>query len=495
MEAGKHIKLSLGQEEGEFRLTVDGVAITINLTAPNQVLIEAQAEKTQAVSQTGPPPKAKKGKGAEGEAQVAAQIVADGKYYRQVSQEIYEGLGKLAKEINLSIQDLSLAEIKQTGMSSPGKRQDQAKNQVTEALLMTEQATLNVMDLVAQIQEDCQTVQAKLLDVTKSQDLNEKEEYQAGSDSEAAEAQTLWNQVLVRVEDLNRFLGPEVSEEGTAPASGPSFPLAEILQIILEFCNNETVKKHLKAVQAKADAIFRVEEVEEAVSLLGTDLPQEEGVYQLPLEPVLNLLKDHCEDDRVKELFTKMGTSAGKIFPVSTLPLEAQSLGEDFAEPLTLSQGNPEVESCWHELRQNLKLLAETQQVPASAPENASHRAAVASVQEVLSTVDRITGGLSNIVEALAIQELSGQRLIKVLNLLCNLQVQVLSLLVGTGHKLQEKLKDKDISHKESQVAREELDRLLHSVTPPGDEDASLVPEGQPLDQSAINDLLTSMGF
>ena len=495
MEAGKQIKLILGREPGEFCLTMDGIAITINLTAPAPGLSEAQAGEAQRFTQTVSPPVANAGVVTEGNAQVEVESSTDLDYYRQVTQEIYEGLGKLAKDINFTIQDLSLAEIMQTGLKSPGEHLDQARHQVTDVLLMTEQATLNIMDLVEEIREDCKTVQVKPLDVAQSQEPGEAEEHQAESDPTSPETQPLWDQVWSQAEELNRLLCPEVPAESDSPAKVPHFPLAEILQIILEFCSNETVKQHLTAVLAKQDAIFQVAQVERAVSLLAADLTQEEEFYQLPLEPVLELLKSHCEDDRVKELFTKMESSAGKLFPVSALPLEAQSLQDDSAEAPAPSQGNPEVESRWQELQQGLKLLAETRQTAATGPGGGSPSATAASVREVLVTVDHITGGLSRIIEALAFQDLSGQRLLKVLKLLRQIQVQILTLLVGAGHRLQEKLGDKALSLQDSHQAREELDRLLHVITPPAGQDISTEPEEQPLYQTAINELLTGMGF
>lgn len=495
MEAEKHIKLSLGHEPGEFHLSMDGIAITINLTASTQRSAEARAGEPQTVTQTAPPPIAKTGEVGEGEAQVVEQLSTDLENFRRASQEIYEGLGKLAKDINLSIQDLSLAEIMQAGMSSPGERLDQARNQVTDVMLMTEQATLNIMDLVDEIRDDCKAVQTKLLELAQSQDPGDTEEDQTAFDSEAAEAQTLWDQVLSQAEDLDRLLSPEPSEAGASPGGTPFFPLAEVLQIILEFCSNETVKQHLKAVIAKQDTIFQTTETERALSLLAADLTKEDDFYQLPLEPVLDLLKGHCQDERVQELFTKMATSAGKLFPVSALPLEAQSLQDDFAEDPAPSPGNPEVESRWQELQQNLKLLAETRQTAATCPGVAGHGVTTASVQEVLGTMDHITGSLSRIIEALSFQDLSGQRLLKLLKLLRQLQVQVLTLLVGSGHKLQGMIDDKALSLEECHMAREELDRLLHGFTPDSEKDTSPLPEEQPLDQSAVNDLLTSMGF
>ncbi len=416
-------------------------------------------------------------------------------YFRQVSQEIYEGLGKLAKNINLSIQDLSLAEIIQTAMSSPGERLDQARNQVTDVLQMTEQATLNIMDLVEQIREDCQTVQAKLMELAESPSAEEPEDRPADVPDEAND-QGLWNQILSQAEDLDHLLRSAHSEEASPIAGVPRFSLADILQLLLEFCSNEKVKQHLKAVQAKQDAIFRGTEAERALSLLAAGAPQVDGSYQLPVEPILDLLKDHCEDERVQELLTKMSSSAGKLFPVEALPLEAQGVEEEFADEPTETQGNPEVESCWAELQQTLKLLTESRQSTGESSSVAPGKNHTpAQVQEVLGTVDRITGSLSRIIEALSFQDLSGQRLLKILNIIRQLQIQVLTLLVAAGHKLQMKLDDQTLPLKDSDLAREELDRLLNVFASSSDQDAVASIEEQPLDQSAVNELLTNMGF
>lgn len=408
---------------------------------------------------------------------------------------MYEGLGKLAKNINLSIQDLSLAEIIQTAMSSPGERLDQARNQVTDVLQMTEQATLNIMDLVEQIREDCQTVQAKLMELAESPSAEELEDRPADVPDEATD-QGLWNQILSQAEDLDHLLRSAHSEEASPIAGVPRFSLADILQLLLEFCSNEKVKQHLKAVQAKQDAIFRGTEAERALSLLAAGAPQVDGSYQLPVEPILDLLKDHCEDERVQELLTKMSSSAGKLFPVEALPLEAQGVEEEFADEPTETQGNPEVESCWAELQQTLKLYTESRQSTGESSSVAPGKNHTpAQVQEVLGTVDRITGSLSRIIEALSFQDLSGQRLLKILNIIRQLQIQVLTLLVAAGHKLQMKLDDQTLPLKDSDLAREELDRLLNVFASSSDQDAVASIEEQPLDQSAVNELLTNMGF
>jgi chemotaxis regulatin CheY-phosphate phosphatase CheZ len=361
---------------------------------------------------------------------------------------------------------------------------------------MTEQATMNIMDLVEQIREDCQTVQTKLLFLQKAQPSEDLEDAAAEPVTDSGE-QDLWDQVLSQAEEMDHLCGSLESPEVPSSGGVPVFALADILQILLEFCTNEKVKQHLKAVQAKQDAIFRTTEAEQALSLLAAGAPVEDGFHQLPVEPLLNLLKSHCEDERVKDLFTKMASSADKLFPVPALPLEAQGMEEEFGDEPGDTQGNSEVGTFWEKLHQNLKLLAEHRQTGAGAGSPAaSQQMGAAGVQEVLDTVDRITQSLSRIVEALSFQDLSGQRLLKILKIIRQLQVQVLTLLVAAGRQLEMNQDDQSHPKQESDLARKELDRLLQEVSPPADQElAAPSEEQQPLDQNAVNDLLTSMGF
>lgn len=499
MEGGKRIELSLTQEPGEFRLNLDGMAITIQMNSANREQAAANGGKSLAEPVAGPSAADAALPLSQAESQDIEKLLAELDRYQQVSHEIYEGLGKLAKDINLSIQDLSLAELIQTSMGSPGEHLDQARNQVTDVLLMTERATLNIMDLVEEIREDCQTVQTKLSSLTElppgeeeaALDLSEED---AGG---LAEEQGLWDQVFSQAEAFDQLVqSGQPQDVSPAAEAVPSFSVADILQIILEFCTNEKVKQHLRAVQSKQDAIFQVPEAERALSLMAAGAPQEDGFYQLPLEPVLELLKSHCEDERVKELFTKMASSADKLFPITALPLEAQETGEDFIEESQGLQGESELASRWQELRHTLGLLSERRQtaIPAGTG-GAGRRQGSIDAQMVLDTVDRITKNLSRIIEALSFQDLSGQRLLKILKIIRQLQVQVLTLLVAAGDRLPAKLGDQPSALPRSDHAREELDRLLNAAVPESSQSAMDAEEQQPLDQNAINEILTSMGF
>ncbi len=497
MAGGKRIELSLGQEPGEFTLHLEGMAITIHMN--NNDRRKADPEAGKGASEAPPPPSPEAGPGlSRAEVRDIEKLLAELERYQHFSQEIYEGLGKLAKDINLSIQDLSLAELIQN-MGSPGEHLDQARSQVTDVLLMTEQATLNIMDLVEEIREDCQTVQAKLLSLTEAQGSPENE----GIPAEAApagqgEEQSLWETLFSQVEAVEQVLygGGEGEGEASSGPVLPSFSLSDILQVILEFCTNEKVKQHLRAVQSKQDAVFRGLEAEQALSLLAANAPQEEGFYQLPLNQVLGILHSHCEDERVKELFAKMASSAEKLFPVAALPLEAKGSEEASPEASPEYPGGPEAAARWDELRHTLKLLFERRQAAIAEGGSATGpQLGVLEAKTILDTVDHITKNLSRIIEALSFQDLSGQRLLKILKIIRQLQVQVLTLLVAAGDRLQARLEGGALDLKESDQAREELDRLLSSFAPSTAGGAAVTSPEQPLDQNAINELLTTMGF
>jgi chemotaxis regulatin CheY-phosphate phosphatase CheZ len=188
------------------------------------------------------------------------------------------------------------------------------------------------------------------------------------------------------------------------------------------------------------------------------------------------------------------------LLPLEGHPQEAEAALLETPLFTPSSEVLPQWEEFWQQL---LQVAAQADAGVATNLPRPDYRAD-AQTQDSLMKVDRIIGSLSRITEALAFQDLSGQRLLKVMNLLRQLQVQVLTLLVAAGTKLKIKMDQQELSLKEHEIlAQEELDRLLHTLATPvapelGD------PEGlgkisstddQPLDQDSVNDLLNSMGF
>jgi chemotaxis regulatin CheY-phosphate phosphatase CheZ len=498
MDRDKQVEVNLTLGQGDFSLRLNGLIMNVRLKDSKGGQLTPHLEVRPILPAAG---------GArESEAALpapsrddptdTAQLAEEVAYYRQTSQEIYEGLGKLAKEINLSIQDLSLAEIIQSGMISPGERLDQVRSQVADVLEMTEKATLNILNLVEHIQEDCLKVQGHLLHMANGnggpQEGGEKE----ADAGEQQETQALCSRLLSQGEALDRQLREHFQHTLPSLAEAPpQVHLTDILQILLEFCGTEAVKPHLKSVQAQHETLFQVEEAERALTHLAGELPQEDGFYQFPVDKVLEILKETCNDERMKELFTKLLASAAKIFPIATLPLEGQPL-----ESASEAGPQSEVIRLWQEFFQNFQQVVRNPHNGSSCPDvSGAEEGLREAAREALASVEHIHETLSRITEALAFQDLSGQRLLKVLKILRQLQVQVLTLLVAAGNKLKVRIEDKEITFTESEIsAQKELDRMLHNFTQTSEDPAGLarvVAEQQPLDQEAINELLTSMGF
>ncbi|MBM4285338.1 MAG: hypothetical protein FJ128_08820 [Deltaproteobacteria bacterium] len=470
MDREHPIELSVEAGPGDFRFRLDGVAIHVSIKAPGPPRGPAEGQARPALE---PPPGSSGGEEA---------------YYRGVSQEIYTDLGKLAKDINLSIQNLSLAELIHTGIASPGEHLDQARHQVADVLAMTEQATLNILDLVEQIRQDCQMVQSQLLVLGEAR-------REPADEPSGGEQNRRWEPLLALAQELDRSLRGQ--DRSAAPEEGAprQIPLGQVLQTILEFCGNETVKQHLKSVVTRHAALFRQEEAEAAIGGLAEQDPDDSGFLQLPVEGVLQVLIDCATDDRVRDLFTKMSSTAGKIFPLPTLPLESPTQEDAGPAPGLPDSG---LAARW---AQFYGLLRELAAAPTAGPAAVLPEGeGLPLVLEAQTIMGRINTALSRIMEHLSFQDLSGQRLQKLLKILRKLQVHVLTLLVALGNKLKTKLQEGEASLAESEfVAQQELDRLLRCLQVEEDHrleaGMSEGEDGQPLNQDAINELLTSMGF
>ncbi|MDI6853749.1 MAG: hypothetical protein QME75_09135 [Deltaproteobacteria bacterium] len=487
MDKEKQTGVSVLVGDGEFTLNLHGVRLNVRLTEANGRQSTPHFEIKADLPASGLAGEAPAAGDSDNDPGLAGQAA----YYRQISQEIYEGLGRLAKEINLSIQDLSLEEIVQTNTTSPGERLEQVRSQVADVLEMTEKATLNILNLVEHIQEDCVKVQGQLAHLAEGNGgAKDPSEETAAADRPATAP---WSALMAQAKALDEKIK---EESGNSRPPGPArrqVALADVLQLLLEFCGTEAVKPHLKTVLAQKETFFDMAAAEQALTRLAGETPTEDGFYEFPVDRVLTILQENCLDERVKELFAKLLASAGKIFSTPTLPLECRSEDAVAAPP-----PQPELAALWQEFFENLQTLEASNQdgllCRPFAPEEDLHETA----QEALTIVERIHASLSRITEALAFQDLSGQRLLKILNILRQLQVQVLSLLVAAGDKLKVNPEGRKVTFTPGKLsAQEELNRMINTCTPSTENLGASKPPlaEQPLDQDAINELLTGMGF
>lgn len=488
MAQEKQVEVSVALARGDLSFSLNGVLLHIRVRDPQGVQEAASppeirqalpgVETAAARSPASPLP----------ESGEAARLAEEASYYRRISQEIYEGLGQLAKQINLSIQDLSLAEIIQNGTASPGEHLEQVRRQVTEVLEMTEKATLNILNLVESIQEDCRKMQGHFLHLANGDGQRDQVE---GHSAEAPDPAEIWSRLLAQGEAFDRQIRTFISEAPFPGKALPSIRLPDVLQVLLEFCQTEKVKPHLKSLKDRYEILFQLPDAEKALARLAAETPPADGLYQLPVDRTLAILQETCTDGRVQDLLTKLLASAAKIFPTATFPLEGP--------PSAVSaSAEGDLLSLWQGLYQSLQQAAKSPPYGSSGAISASDERLQEAARKALDTVKGIHASLSRITEALAFQDLSGQRLLKVLGILRQLQVQVLTLLVAAGSKLRIRLAGKELAFTEGDISpQQQLNRMLHTLadSPQNPEDAGHAPEERPLDQGAINELLTSMGF
>lgn len=477
------IELSLDMGAGDFSVTVAGVTMKLRLKGGNGAIPEDLRSSSAAWPPLAFP------QGNPDLKSTPPRWEEEAEFYRQTSEEIYAGLGKLAKEINLSLQDLCVAEMMREGGPSPGEHLDQARVQLHDVLAMTERATLDILDLVERIRDECAILEG-LLRPSRQEDAGSPRE-QGPTDGPWAELAGL----LTETHELGTRILALNPEDQAAGGAGRRFSLAEALQMLLECCGAEAVKPHLKSLLAQHAALFPLEATEVELSRLAAQAPVAEGFHQVPVEQILELLQGCCQDERGRDFLAKLIASAAKVFPVAVLPLE----GQVSAPPAEAAPGLQELRERWLALLPRLEAACK-HLPPDCGTLDDSRENGVSDPAAALAATRRIQANLSRITEALAFQDLSGQRLLKVLKILRQVQVQVLTLLVATGNRLKMKAEGREVPLKECEIqAQEELLRLLGAppAAGPGQPpvESSKSPEGEPLDQAAINDLLTDLGF
>jgi len=107
--------------------------------------------------------------------------------------------------------------------------------------------------------------------------------------------------------------------------------------------------------------------------------------------------------------------------------------------------------------------------------------------------IQHIISNLSRILESLSFQDLSGQRIMRILSMLSNVQVQLLGILVSYGIKLKRKQEERGgLSSSETQeLASKEVEKLKNMISG----DAGAADWGDRLDQDAVDKLLADLGF
>ena len=296
--------------------------------------------------------------------------------YKEISEEMFKEIGRLARDLSISIKDLPSYQ-KEVDFEKAGLDLESAKGMLAEVVKMTETATMTIMDISEDMQGQCAIIR----------------------------------QTLEDVRTLN-FVGNAEPGSGIPRKKDPLVLMRDML------LNMRGLRDSLSALLGgpSVDPVS----VQQAISAIDVQVAELEKEY-----------KRQCE-------------SSDKYMVVD----ESYSM-----------------------VRKE------------------DHDRLVAALESSDNVIQCIISNISRILESLSFQDLSGQRIIKIVDLLSNVQIQLLSILVSSGVKLRRLREGKEM---EKGSAEAEVDELMLRFIAESSKDGAAKTI---LDQGAIDSLLADLGF
>ena len=491
----------------------------------------------------------------------AAGSAADDPFYREMTEEMYSEIGRLARQLSLSIKEIPGQSFKGLDIQSAGVELEDAKGQLEDIVQMTEKATMDIMDLAESIQEELADVQGRLTGIKELEfmsrsegdvdpDLDwgvepstEDETSDAGAGAEAEQAAAFLETVIQRVTGLREAVAglprQEAAEGAPEPAPAAPEPAAPtvrktyhfdtdvVFQTLYELCTNETVKDHIKLMRGEQETAFDTEAVQAALGEMATNVDVEDNFFNFPISNILKALFAASKVDKHKQILKKMNQTAGNIFLDTVLPVEGEVQETEVAapapEPAPAQPAAPaspclpaeQIDQLLEMIDENIGLLeAEKEKLAQAAADDdmggmetgtddppftrvkqGDREQIIDTVEGASELIQDITSHLTRILEALAFQDLSGQRILKIVRLISDVQVQLLSILVSFGARMKKRKEAPEMAEAAGDghdLAQSEVDKMLEQVggsTLEGPE-----AEGR-LDQGKVDDLLADLGF
>jgi chemotaxis regulatin CheY-phosphate phosphatase CheZ len=535
--------INLELSSGSFKIRTPDAVYHITVTADSSVarVVEKVVEKEAA-----PPPK--------------VDDDDDDLYYQEITEEMYREIGKLARQLSLSIKEIP-GQLREFNIEQTGVELESAKGQLEDIVQMTEKATMDIMDLAETIQEDLQSVETQLTALTQldfmSQDSEAAEEDDWGTDIDEGDIEDIDESVAAhqsaRTEAFQKTISEVLAQEQrlreavselpvaadhvpAAPEPAPeprtetvttySFDVDVVFQTLYELCTNETVKEHIKAMRADQESAFDQAAIKKALADQAPTVEVEDEFYNFSITSVLKSLFAATSNDKYKATLKKMNKTAGEIFLDTILPIMGESQQEEVQipaeapEPEPVAAPNPGlpveeierllamIDDTIGRLNSEQERLQESEAVASQAGPTAlepgftsvrteDQQTIISAVEGSNEVVRRITTHITRILEALSFQDLSGQRIMKIVRLISDVQVHLLSLLVSYGAKIKkhQQAKQEDVSIEDTQkMAQEEVDKMLERVSTPTSELEGPDAEGR-LNQDAVDGLLKDLGF
>jgi hypothetical protein len=280
---------------------------------------------------------------------------------------------------------------------------------------------------------------------------------------------------------------------------------------------------------------FKTQAIEEELSIQSASLEPDDGFYNFPIPGLLRLLYANTSVEDFKSTLKKMNQTVDSIFLENNLPVEgkeeiiapAPAPPKPEPAPVAVSAAAPlpdladlrHLGELFNELEELLPAPGQVATGPTGAPSAPGGEAGtelgaapgpgyasipiadrdviVQTISSSEALIKNTSTHLTHIMEALSFQDLSGQRIKKIVNLISEIQVQLLSLLVSVNSKIKAHHETPSLvrpKEERDKVAQADVDKMLEKLTA---EPSDLKGPGAEnrLDQGAVNDLLAQLGF
>jgi len=297
--------------------------------------------------------------------------------YKEISEEMFKEIGRLARDLSISIKDLPSGQQKEVDFEKAGLDLESAKSMLEEVVNMTETATMTIMDISEDMQDQCSIISKTLDDVRA----------------------------------LN-FVGNAEPGSGIPQKKDPMVLMRDMLM-------------NMRALR--------------------------DSLTSLLTGPTV-------DPDSIKEA-------------ISSIDSQVAELEKEYKQQCDSSDRYMVVDESYSMVRKE------------------DHDRLVAALESSDHVIQCIIGNIGRILESLTFQDLSGQRIIKIVDLLSNVQIQLLSILVSSGVKLKYLREGKPI---EKNKADAEVDKLMNRFIAEHSKDGKT---DNVLDQGAIDSLLEDLGF
>ena len=470
-------------------------------------------------------------------------------FFQELSQELFDKVGRLARQLSLSVEELP-GEMSADALGDTDQQLESAKGQLEEVIDLTEKASMSIMDSADEIQSHLTRLGDQLGALRGLNFLAQGEDAPSPDlprpDSGAplleklAEINGLLDSLLAPAPDEAPppEAPPPAPEPQAAPPEAPAgenlsvlhFEADVVFQTLYELCTNESVKDHIRLMREALAGDFDGQGISDKLAEMSATVEVEDGFYNFPIPAILKTIYGATSSEEFRTVLKKMNQTAASIFLDNVLPIEAETMEIEVpgtqppapamaaAAPPAPADSTPQdlspqdsipsgpaqdglltLRALTAELEDMVRSGAGEGEAGACTPALTRDRdTVVQAVSQGDDLMQKISRHLTRILETLAFQDLSGQRIKRVVGLMGDIQTQLLSILVSVDTKLKVHQAGQDQAHdpqKTEKMAQDEVDKALEKLM--ADSPSELMGPGAEhrLNQNAVNDLLAQLGF